>query len=141
MHPEVSIRLRPRGTVLSGTVRDNSNGKPVKGITVQYPDVDGKASNSSLLASDGEIHLTLPVDCDPVIIVSARGYKGWVYSDPLNPSHPTLRLGAGERKQLAIILAYPSNSSLDDRNRAALAPCQLSCSPYLIVDLREGHPI
>ena len=102
--PEVTVRLRPGGAVLSGTVRDKRNGKPVKGVFVQYLDVDGKASGSSPLNTDGEFHVTLPLECDLVIIVSANGYKGWVYTDPLSPTRPVLRLGAGERKQLDIQL-------------------------------------
>jgi hypothetical protein len=89
---------------LSGTVRDKTNGRPVKEIMVQYQDVDGKASGSAPLFSDGEFHVTLPTECDLVIIVSAKGYKGWVYTDPLSPTRPVLRLGAGERKQLDIQL-------------------------------------
>ena len=102
--PEVTVRLRPGGAVLSGTVRDKSNGKPVKGLSVQYLDVDGKASGSSPLYTDGEFHVTLPPECDLVVIVSANGYKGWVYTDPLSPTRPVLRMGAGERKQLDIQL-------------------------------------
>lgn len=105
--PEVTVRLRPGGSVLSGTVLDKSNGKPVKGVIVQYLDVDGKASGSSPF-TDGEFHVALPPACDLVIIVSAHGYKGWVYTDPLSPTRPVLRLGAGERKQLDIQLE-PSN--------------------------------
>jgi hypothetical protein len=85
-------------------VRDKSSGKPVKGISVQYLDVDGRASGSSPLISNGEFHVTLPPECDLVIIVSAKGYKGWIYTDPSSPSRPVLRLAAGERKQLDIEL-------------------------------------
>ncbi len=102
--PEVTVRLRPGAAVLNGTVRDKTNGKPVKGVFVQYLDVDGKASGSSPLEAEGEFHVSLPPECDLVIIVSANGYKGWVYTDPLNPTRPVLRLGAGERKQLDIQL-------------------------------------
>jgi len=102
--PEITVRLRPGGAILSGTVRDKSNGKPVKGIFIQYLDVDGKASGSSPLTSDGEFHVTLPPERDLVVIVHADGYKGWVYTDPSNPSRPVLQLAAGERKQLDIEL-------------------------------------
>jgi Carboxypeptidase regulatory-like domain len=102
--PEVTVRLRPAGPVLSGTVRDKIDGKPVKGVRVQYLDVDGKASGSSFLNTDGGFHVTLPPECDLVVIVSAKGYKGWVYTDALSPTYPVLRLGAGERKQLDIQL-------------------------------------
>lgn len=102
--PEVTLRLRPGGSVLSGTVRDKSNGKPVKGVFVQYLDVDGSASGSSPFTNSGEFHVTLPPECDLVIVVSAKGYKGWVYTDPSSPSRPVLRLAAGDRKQLDIEL-------------------------------------
>ena len=101
---EVIVRLRPGGAVLSGTVRDKTSGKPVKDITVQYLGVDGKASGSLPLASDTEFHVTLPPGCDLVVVVTAKGYKGWVYTDPLNPSRPVLRLGAGEKKLVDIQL-------------------------------------
>jgi hypothetical protein len=76
---------------------------------VQYLDVDGKASGFSPFTSDGEFHVTLPPECDLVVIVSAKGYKGWVYTDPINPTSPVLRLSAGERKRLDIQLE-PSGS-------------------------------
>ena len=61
--PDVTVRLRPRGAVLIGTVRDKISGEPVNGISVQYLDVDGKASGSSPF-SDGEFRVALPTQCD-----------------------------------------------------------------------------
>jgi hypothetical protein len=101
--PEITVRLQPSGAVLSGNVRD-TNGKPVKGIFVEYVDVDGKAGGGSPRVSNGEFRMTLPPECDLVIIVHADGYKGWVYTDPLNPTRPVLRLSAGERKQIDVVL-------------------------------------
>jgi uncharacterized surface anchored protein len=101
----VTVRLRPGGAVLIGTVRNKISGEPVKGVSVQYLDVDGKASGSSpFSASDGEFHVALPPQCDLVIVVSAKGYKGWVYTDPSNPSRPVLRLAAGDRKTVDVEL-------------------------------------
>lgn len=101
--PNVRVRLRPRGAVLIGTVRDKISGEPVKGISVQYLDVNGKASGSSSF-SDGEFRVALPTQCDLVIGVSAKGYEGWVYTDPSSPSRPVLRLGSGERKAVDVEL-------------------------------------
>jgi hypothetical protein len=56
------------------------------------------------LPSDGEFHVTLPTQCDLVVVVFAEGYKGWVYTDPANPSRPVLRFAAGERKAVAVEL-------------------------------------
>jgi hypothetical protein len=103
--PNVTIRLRPRGAVLSGTVRDKATGESVKGFRVQYLDVDGKAAGGAPpFTKDGEFHVTLPPLCDLVIIVSAPGYRGWVYTDSSNPSRPVLRLGSGERKVVNVEL-------------------------------------
>jgi len=95
----VTIRLHPKGAVLSGTVRDKTTGEPVKGVRVQYLDVDGKtAGGAPQPAKNGEFHVTLPPSCDLVIIVSAPGYRGWVYTDSSNPLRPVLRLNSGDRK-------------------------------------------
>jgi hypothetical protein len=102
--PDITIRLRPRGCVLLGAVTDKFSGQPVKNVWVNYQDVDGKASGSSLMANDGRIRLPLPTESDLVIMVSAKGYKGWVYTDPANPTRPVLRLHSGEHKTLNIQL-------------------------------------
>src|SRR5258705_1231059 len=96
--PNVIVRLHHKGGVLIGTARDQFTGQPVKGIMVQYLDIDGKASGTSSTFSDGEFHVALPTQCDLIIVVSAKGYKGWVYTDPSSPSHPVLRLNSGDRK-------------------------------------------
>ena len=100
----MTIHLSPRGGILSGTVTDKVSGAPVKGISISYLDVDGKASGGAPLPSDGEFHVTSPTQCDLVIVAFAKGYKGWVYTDRSNPSRPVLRLAAGERKLVAIEL-------------------------------------
>jgi uncharacterized surface anchored protein len=102
--PVVTVRLRPKGGVLIGTVRDKFTGQPVKEIMVQYLDIDGKASGSAPTFSDGEFRVTVPIQCDLVVVVSAKGYKGWVYTDASSPSHPVLRLSPGERKVVDIQL-------------------------------------
>ena len=102
--PDVTVRLRPGGAILTGTVRDKVSGEPVKGITVRYMDVDGGAMGSSGSPRDGEVHATLPTDRDLVIVIFARGYKGWVYTDPSSSSRPVLRLSPGEQKQVDVQL-------------------------------------
>lgn len=102
--PDVTVRLRPGGAILTGTVRDKVSGEPVKGITVEYMDVDGEARGSSGSRKDGEVHATLPTDRDLVIVIFAKGYKGWVYTDPSSSSRPVLRLSPGEQKQVDVQL-------------------------------------
>jgi hypothetical protein len=102
--PEITLRLRPRGGVLFGSVTDKFTGRAIKNGWVSYQDIDGKASGSSVITSEGLIRLAVPTECDLVIIVSAKGYKGWVYTDSSNPARPVLRLLSGERKTLDVQL-------------------------------------
>jgi uncharacterized surface anchored protein len=106
---DVTVRLRPRGGVLLGSVTDKVTGQPLKSAWIDYQDIDGKASGSSII-SDGRIRLTVPTESDLVIIVAAKGYKGWVFTDPANPTRPVLRLHSGERKTLDVQLeSVPEN--------------------------------
>lgn len=100
----VIVHLRPKGAVLNGIVRDKITGQPVKRLNLQYVDVDGKASGGSPMQTDGAFHVTLPSNCDLVIIVFAKGYKGWVYTDPSSPSRPVLHMASGESKDVDIEL-------------------------------------
>ena len=107
---EITVRLRPRGGVLFASVVDKFTGQPLKKAWINYLEIDGKASGSSFI-SDGRIVLAVPIESDLVIIVSAEGYKGWVFTDPANPAHPVLRLHSGERKTLDIQLEPTDKAS------------------------------
>ena len=48
--------------------------------------------------------MKLPASSDLVVIVTAQGYKGWVYTDSDDQSRPVLRMAAGEQKELDIEL-------------------------------------
>jgi hypothetical protein len=98
----VTIQLQPKGGVLILSVRDKISGQSVKNINVQYIALEGEASGNAI--SDGESRVTVPTGLDLLIVVSAQGYKGWVYTDPYNPTRPVLRLRSGEQKVLDIEL-------------------------------------
>jgi hypothetical protein len=102
---DVTIRLRARGGVLIGSVRDKSTGKAVKLVNVQYLALDGTAAGNG--RGDGEFQVTIPSEIDLLVVVSAPGYKGWVYTNPSDPSHPVLRLQGGEKKTLEAIDLEP----------------------------------
>jgi len=100
---QVTVRIRPRGGMLLGSVTDKFTGQPLKQAWINYEDIDGTASGSSTI-SDGQIRLAVPSDRDLVVIVSAEGYKGWIFTDPGNPERPALRLHSGERRTLDVQL-------------------------------------
>jgi hypothetical protein len=98
----VEIRLQPKGGVLILSVRDKISGQPIKNVNVEYLGLEGEAAGNA--RGDGEFRATVPTGFDLLIVVSAPGYKGWVYTDPSNPSHPVLRLQPGEKRELEIEL-------------------------------------
>jgi hypothetical protein len=98
----VEIQLRPKGGVLILSVRDKVSGQPIKMVNVQYLGLEGEAAGNS--RGDKGFRVTVPAGIDLVIVVSAPGYKGWVYTDPSNPSRPVLRLQRGEKRDLEIEL-------------------------------------
>jgi len=100
---DVTVRLQPRGGVLLGSVTDKITGQPLKSAWIDYQDIDGKASGSSVI-SNGRIRLTVPTERDLIIFVFASGYKGWVFTDPANPARPVLRLHSGDRKTIDVQL-------------------------------------
>jgi hypothetical protein len=101
-YARATLRLRPGG-VLLGSVIDAVNGKPVKQFQVQYIELDDQGGGASM-EQHGKFRVVVPVATDLVVIVTARGYKGWVYTDSDNRSHPVLRLASGEQKEREIEL-------------------------------------
>jgi Carboxypeptidase regulatory-like domain len=104
----VEIRLQPKGGVLILSVRDKISGQPIKTVNVQYLGLEGEAAGNA--RGDGEFRVTVPTALDLLIVVSAPGYRGWVYTDPSNPSRPVLRLQPGEKKELEIELEPKTES-------------------------------
>ena len=98
----VTIRLRPRGGFLVGSVKDKTSGKSVDGISVRYMAVD--TGDGGFRRAKENFQITVPTATDLIVAVSAEGYKSWVYTDPSDPSHPVLRLASGEHKLLEIEL-------------------------------------
>jgi carboxypeptidase family protein len=99
----VTLRLGPKGGILSGSVKDTKTGKSIVTSEVHYVALDGGNSGTAGV-NDGQFQITVPARTDLIVVVSARGYRGWVYTDAANPSRPVLRLGSGEKKFLDVEL-------------------------------------
>jgi hypothetical protein len=101
-YAQVALRLNPGG-ILLGSVRDAVSGKPIQQFQVQYVELDGQGGGNTF-GLQGKFRVVVPVATDLVIIVTAQGHKGWVYTDSDEQSRPVLRLAAGEQKDLDIEL-------------------------------------
>ena len=109
---DVTIRLTHKGGILIGSVKDKTSGHSVKQIQPQYMVIDAKCGNGGGSSrADGTFRMIVPTACDLVVAVSAPGYKGWVYTDPSDPSRPVLRLSPGEQRKLDIELEPLPNPS------------------------------
>lgn len=100
---DVIVVLNGQGGILSVSVVDANTSKPVHGARLEMVSLDGGFPGSSSYAGDG-FRANVPPNRDIVMYVIAPGYKGWIYTDPYNPSRPVLRMAPGERKELQIEL-------------------------------------
>jgi len=102
---DIVIRMRQPGGIVSGSVTDGLTGKPIRYAHVFYSGLDCE-SNASIyrMKDSGTFDLTVPPSCDLVLMARARGYRGWVFTDPSQSSRPVLNLAAGQRKEVHIRL-------------------------------------
>jgi hypothetical protein len=107
----VVLKLGPKAGFLLATVKDKSTGKviPTAGVYWVLFDANQPQRQSSgggtLIIGSSTRGVALPPEKYLVVTVSAPGYKGWLYSDPSDPSRPAfLRLQSGEQRELAVEL-------------------------------------
>jgi hypothetical protein len=100
----VTIKLGPKAGMLIGSVRDSVTGKPVDKIRVIYTAATDERSGGGSASGymNGEFRVNLPTASDFIVIVTAPGYKPWIYNDPVEGL--SLRLASGEQKSLDIEL-------------------------------------
>lgn len=104
-YANITIHMMAKGGVLLGAVKDASTGKPIEHPNVEYIDLDGGGGGGGLAdRGNGQYRMVVPAATDVVFIVQARGYRGWIYTDPDNPSRPVLQLAPGEQKHFDIVL-------------------------------------
>lgn len=99
----VTVHLKGKGGVLTGSITDKFTGQPIRQALVGYMAMDREASGSQFVKGQ-EFDVAVPADCDLLVYVKAHGYKGWIYTDPNSPSRPVTKLRPGERKELNIQL-------------------------------------
>jgi len=103
----VILKLGPKGGILVPSARDKVTGKPVYGfvLTWHVAGTDGSWSGGAGF-SRWTTRTSIPAEKDVIIDrVSARGYKKWVYTDPLSPSgRLQFHLQHGDYKSIIIEL-------------------------------------
>jgi hypothetical protein len=104
----ITVKLAPKVGTLIGAVKDSLTGKPVDKIRVMFTAKDGKSVGNAGTYMGGEFRLNLPTTSDFIIVVTALGYKPWVYADPANGQ--SLHLASGEQKLLDIELEPDAKS-------------------------------
>lgn len=99
----VTIRLRPRGGILTGSVTDKVSGKAVDEAWINYIEIDNGGGGSHRTVA-GRFSMAAPTESNLLIYVHANGYKGRIYTDGSNPAQPLVKLTSGERRVLDLEL-------------------------------------
>ena len=106
----VTIHLAPKSGILIGSVTDSVTGKPIDRISVAYIATDGTV-NGNAMPYWGEFRVNIPTTNDFRVVVSAPGYRSWTYTDPDDPSLPSLHLASGEKKFINVEMVRQSKTA------------------------------
>ena len=110
----VTIKLGPKAGMLIGSVRDSVTGKRVDKIRVLYTAATDERVGGGTASGymGGNFSLNLPTATDFVIIVTAPGYKPWIYNDPVEGL--SLHLAPGEQKSVDIEMVPDPKATTKD---------------------------
>jgi len=100
--------------MLIGSVRDSVTGKRVDKIRVLYTAATDERVGGGTASGymGGNFSLNLPTATDFVIIVTAPGYKPWIYNDPVEGL--ALHLAPGEQKWVDIEMVPDPKATTKD---------------------------
>jgi len=99
----ITVQMRSRGGILAGTITDKLSGKSITLAQMMVTAIDKNGDGSTASVNGTNFNVPIPADCDVLVLVMAKGYKGWFYTDT-GASRPVLKLASGERKVLNIQL-------------------------------------
>jgi hypothetical protein len=110
-NPTAHVRLKvgPKPAVLVLIVSDRITGKAIDGFMIRTIGADGGGAGTAGLAyfpqtDEGGREVAISPLFDVLLGVTAKGYKNWFYSNPTDPSDPTLHLESGERKTVQVTM-------------------------------------
>ena len=107
----ITVHLRPRGAIVTGSVSDRISGKVIEDAWINYIAIDDGGGGGNHKTSGGRFTMAVPTSSNLLIYVSAHGYKGWVCTDSSSSAQPVVRLAPGERRVLDIELEPLTKSS------------------------------
>ncbi len=93
--------------MLALNVTDRSSGKAIDGFMIRIiNDGGGSGGGTGYFPQTPEGDREVPVSplSDFLFEVTAKGYKNWFYSNPADPSDPTLHLESGERRAVQVTM-------------------------------------
>jgi hypothetical protein len=108
--PTAHVRLKvgPKPAVLVLNVTDRTSGKAIDGFMIRTIGAHGSdfAAGTGYFPQTTEGDREVPISplFDFLIEVTAKDYKNWFYSNPADPSDPTLHLESGERRALQVTM-------------------------------------
>jgi hypothetical protein len=103
----VRMKVGPKPAMLALTVTDRTSGKAIDGFMIRIiADGGGLSAGTGYFAQTPEGDREVPVSplSDFLLEVTAKGYKNWFYSNPADPSDPTLHLESGERRAVQVTM-------------------------------------
>jgi hypothetical protein len=103
----VRVKVGPKPAMLALNVTDRSSGKAIDGFMIRIiNDGGGSGGGTGYFPQTPEGDREVPVSplSDFLFEVTAKGYKNWFYSNPADPSDPTLHLESGERRAVQVTM-------------------------------------
>jgi|HubBroStandDraft_1064217.scaffolds.fasta_scaffold06011_3 hypothetical protein len=103
----VRVKVGPKPAMLALSVTDRTSGKAIDGFMIRIIKDSGSFdAGTGYFAPAPEGGREVPVSplSDFLLEVTAKGYKSWFYSNPADPSDPTLHLESGERKAVQVTM-------------------------------------
>jgi hypothetical protein len=95
----VTVHIGPQPAEIDLRVTDKATGKQVESFTVRWLGID--EGPTTLFVESANNPVFLPPNVDVLLIVQARGYKRWFYTDLTSPSRPVLHLSSGDQRTVA----------------------------------------
>ena len=94
----VTVQIGSRPAEIDLRVTDKTTGKPVDSFTVRWMRIDDRGP--AMFTESTKNRVLVPPNVDVLLIVQARGYERWFYTNVALASRPVIRLSFGEQRTI-----------------------------------------